>query len=290
MLANISDNKQCGPLEPTNQSSPSTLHNPSQKQTSLFLVSGQSEVRGVRRPACTLPFLYMGLFLQLVRCVHSSACMHPKHLPFEGVRTKHESPCRFSTMSSNAVGCLQEFCMKQFLNMPVYLVTNESGSPHAKTFTVTCQVGNHVTTALQPNPGAENMDHDDTNESLGLVGVNTVGRLQEMAQAKKWKMPLYQERGCSTTKKEAKKIAAGKMLAQLNVSRSFGSTSPFGSPITSTTTSASEITNPTIVDVFNFNSIPVSDNLIDLGIATDNEVSLNIKTEKMVNTQVTSQE
>ncbi|CAG2065918.1 unnamed protein product, partial [Timema podura] len=54
-------------------------------------------------------------------------------------------------MSSNAVGCLQEFCMKHFLNMPVYLVTNESGSPHAKTFTVTCQVGNHVTTVgLKP--------------------------------------------------------------------------------------------------------------------------------------------
>ncbi|CAG2062038.1 unnamed protein product, partial [Timema podura] len=134
------------------------------------------------------------------------------------------------------------------------------------------------------------MSSDNEGRSLSLVGVNTVGRLQEMAQAKKWKMPLYQERGtinslqyvkctledittegCSTTKKEAKKIAAGKMLAQLNVSRSFGSTSPFGSPITSTTTSASEITNPTIVDAFNFNSIPVSDNLIDLGIATDNE-------------------
>nr|CAD7259691.1 unnamed protein product [Timema shepardi] len=130
-----------------------------------------------------------------------------------------------------------------------------------------------------------------------LVGVNTVGRLQEMAQAKKWKMPLYQERGTvnslqcvkctfqdittegwSTTKKEAKKKAAAEMLAQLNVSQSFGSTSPVGSPITSTTTSASEITHPTIVDVFN---IPVSDHLIDLGITTDNEVSLNITTEEM---------
>nr|CAD7452449.1 unnamed protein product [Timema tahoe] len=29
------------------------------------------------------------------RCAHSSACMHPKHLPFEGVRTKHESSRRF---------------------------------------------------------------------------------------------------------------------------------------------------------------------------------------------------
>nr|CAD7259690.1 unnamed protein product [Timema shepardi] len=49
-------------------------------------------------------------------------------------------------MSSNAVGCLQEFCMKYNFNFPTYLVTNESGSPHAKIFTVTCQVGDHVTT------------------------------------------------------------------------------------------------------------------------------------------------
>nr|CAD7401714.1 unnamed protein product [Timema poppensis] len=153
--------------------------------------------------------------------------------------------------------------------------------------------------ALQPNPAAEYKDHDNAsaNKLPSLDGVNTVGRLQEMAQAKKWKMPLYQERGTinslqcvkctfqdittegwSTTKKEAKKKAAAEMLAQLNVSQSFGSTSPLGSPITSTTTSASEITNPTIVDVFN---IPVSDHLIDLGITTDNEVSLNITTEEM---------
>nr|CAD7197685.1 unnamed protein product [Timema douglasi] len=266
---------------------------------------GQSKVLRMRCLACMLPFLYMGLFLQLVRCAEigmMSDVRAPQHaciLSIYHLRGK---------MSSNAVGCLQEFCMKYNFNFPTYLVTNESGSPHAKIFTVTCQVGDHVTTALQPNPGAEYKDHDNAsaNKLPSLDGVNTVGRLQEMAQAKKWKMPLYQERGTinslqcvkctfqdittegwSTTKKEAKKKAAAEMLAQLNVSQSFGSTSPLGSPITSTTTSASEITNPTIVDVFN---IPVSDHLIDLGITTDNEVSLNITTEEMVNTQATFQE
>nr|CAD7463785.1 unnamed protein product [Timema tahoe] len=38
----------------------------SQKQTSWFLVSDRSEVWRVRCSACTLPFLYMGLLLQLV--------------------------------------------------------------------------------------------------------------------------------------------------------------------------------------------------------------------------------
>nr|CAD7425203.1 unnamed protein product [Timema monikensis] len=123
-----------------------------------------------------------------------------------------------------------------------------------------------------------------------LVAVNTVGRLQEMAQAKKWKMPLYQERGTinslqcvkctfqgittegwSTTKKEAKKQAAAEMLAQLIVSQSVGSTSPLDSPITSTSTT--EITNPTIVDALN---LPVSDHLIDLGITTDNEAKTSL--------------
>nr|CAD7589125.1 unnamed protein product [Timema genevievae] len=88
----------------------------------------------------------------------------------------------------------------------------------------------------RPNAGTENLDlvkEDDYKSTLGSE--NRIGMLQEICQRMKWEMPVYIEsgflnheqgikctlRGITTegfniNKKDAKKIAAGKMLANLN--------------------------------------------------------------------------
>nr|CAD7589123.1 unnamed protein product [Timema genevievae] len=50
-----------------------------------------------------------------------------------------------TTMDSNTVGELQEYCTKHCMSLPSYRVTMESGPPHNKTFTITCQVEEHTT-------------------------------------------------------------------------------------------------------------------------------------------------
>nr|CAD7401712.1 unnamed protein product [Timema poppensis] len=90
----------------------------------------------------------------------------------------------------------------------------------------------------RPNAGTENMDLvEEDNYKSNFGSGNKIGMLQEFCQRMKWEMPVYIEngflnqeqrikctlRGMTTegfniSKKDAKKIAAGKMLALLNIS------------------------------------------------------------------------
>jgi dsRNA-specific ribonuclease len=43
-------------------------------------------------------------------------------------------------LQENAVGALQELCMTNDMQVPEYTVTGDEGPPHAKQFTIMCQV------------------------------------------------------------------------------------------------------------------------------------------------------
>lgn len=43
-------------------------------------------------------------------------------------------------LQENAVGALQELCMTNDIQVPEYTVTGDEGPPHAKQFTIMCQV------------------------------------------------------------------------------------------------------------------------------------------------------
>jgi len=43
-------------------------------------------------------------------------------------------------LQENAVGALQELCMLNDIQVPEYTVTGDEGPPHAKQFTIMCQV------------------------------------------------------------------------------------------------------------------------------------------------------
>lgn len=49
------------------------------------------------------------------------------------------SPYR-GMLQENAVGALQELCMLNDIQVPEYTVTGDEGPPHAKQFTIMCQV------------------------------------------------------------------------------------------------------------------------------------------------------
>jgi dsRNA-specific ribonuclease len=43
-------------------------------------------------------------------------------------------------LQENAVGALQELCMMHDIQVPEYKVIGDEGPPHAKKFTIMCQV------------------------------------------------------------------------------------------------------------------------------------------------------
>nr|CAD7399785.1 unnamed protein product [Timema cristinae] len=92
---------------------------------------------------------------------------------------------------NNSVGELQEYCMQHGISMPSYQLTMESGPPHNKTFTITCQVEKHTTKV-------HSTEIRTSISSSSAVELNTTSALANYAT----------EAGTSNSKKDAKKKAA----------------------------------------------------------------------------------
>lgn len=64
----------------------------------------------------------------------------PEPYPDEIVRALNiDSPYK-GMLQENAVGALQELCMTHEIQVPEYKVIGDEGPPHAKQFTIMCQV------------------------------------------------------------------------------------------------------------------------------------------------------
>jgi RISC-loading complex subunit TARBP2 len=58
-------------------------------------------------------------------------------------------------LQDNAVGALQELCMTHEIQIPEYKVIGDEGPPHAKQFTIMCQVSKLVESGSFINPSSQ---------------------------------------------------------------------------------------------------------------------------------------
>ncbi|XP_021919659.1 interferon-inducible double-stranded RNA-dependent protein kinase activator A homolog isoform X2 [Zootermopsis nevadensis] len=64
----------------------------------------------------------------------------PEPIPSEMIDVSYVTSPYVGKLQENAVGALQELCMTNDIQVPVYKVIGDEGPPHAKQFTVMCQV------------------------------------------------------------------------------------------------------------------------------------------------------